>query len=144
MPVDVWFINEAGQVRHVATVDGTCVRPAVEKDSGVAGRKNLPIVDGRFTATLPIGSAFVDATDRVAVFRVVSQGTKRLVFVKIGFENLKPGETLHAPSAGDFYAVLHERPTGNCENNLPRRRLTDAEKALIPAGVDLLEYPDDL
>lgn len=143
VPVDVWAVDDAGQVRHVATVNSAGVKAAVEKDSGVASRKNLPIAPGRFTETLPVGAAFVDATGRLDIHRIVSRGKKRVVFVDIGLEDLKPGEVLHAPSHGDFYAVLAARPAGNCENDRPRRRLTDAEKAKIPAGVTLLEYPDD-
>lgn len=143
VPVDVWSIDDAGLVPHVATVNSAGVRAAVEKDSAIAGRKNLPIAPGRFTETLPVGSAFVDATGRVDVYRIVSRGKKRVVFVEISFGDLKPGEILHAPSHGDFYAVLDARPAGNCENDRPRRRLTDAEKAMSPAGVTLLEYPDD-
>lgn len=143
VPVDVWAVDDAGQVRHVATVQSAGVRAAVEKDSGIASRKNLPILPGRFTADLPVGSAFVDATGRLDIYRVVSRGQKRLVFIAIAFEDLKTGEVLHAPTHRDYSAVLSARPVGNCENDLPRRRLTDEERALIPAGVTLLEYPDD-
>lgn len=120
------------------------MRTTVEQDSGIAGKMNYPIAPGLFTETLPIGAAFIEAALGPAmVYRVVSRGKKRMMYSTIGFEDLRPGETLHAPSSSDFKAVLRERLIGNVENDYPRRHLSDEERAMIPAGVELLEYTDD-
>lgn len=144
--VDVYLRHADGSIEHVRTVDneGDRVREAVEVHRGIPSKKRLPIVPGRFTETLPIGAAFVDAQHGVAaqVYRVTSRAKKSMVFVPINFSALVDGETLHAPAHADFSDVLRERPRGNCENDVGRRRMTDDEKAMIPAGVTLLEYPD--
>lgn len=143
VPMNVFYRRPDGEVEHVGSIArASDARGLVERHRGVPSTKSMPRLGWGFT-TLPIGTAFVDtALSQAEVFRIASHGKARTQYRAIRWSDLVAGETLHVPHHVDWNEVLRARPNGVSENDPNRRDLRPDERALIPAGVVVLEYPE--
>ena len=143
IPFDVYYRTGDGLEEHLGSIiKHSDARALVERHRGVPSKKSLPRIDGGFT-DLPVGTAFVDTVlSSAEVFRIKSHGKTRPQFQQVAWSDLVAGETLHVPHHVDWREVLRARPNGLSENDPVRRDLQPRDRALIPAGVVVLEYPE--